>query len=151
MGVFLSVLFFALKLHEYYQKNSELSLNRLPRLSKPLLKEISNEPRLNIKNITYYENLFRSKKLFKILGKERTLSLQKKEESHQDLEKELSKFELLGIVSSGGKSQALIKDKESDRTYYLSGGEKVDGFIIKEVLSDKVIFKRGDWIAELRL
>lgn len=151
VGVILSILFLALKLHEYYQTNSDSTYNKLSYSSSQLQKEFRYKPKLDIKNVSYYEKLFKSKNLFKVLGKKKAPLPQKKIEVEIDLEKELSKFELLGIVSSGGRSQALIKNMESGKTFYCSGGERLNGFVVKEVLADKVILKQGEWIAELRL
>ncbi len=153
IGVIISISFFALKLHKYYQTNSNFTYNRLSYSSnqQQLQKEFRYKPKLDIKNVSHYENLFKGKNLFKILGKKETPLPQKKTEVKVDLEKELSKFELLGIISSGGKSQALIKNIESGKTFYCTGNEKLNGFVIKEVLDNKVILKQGDWIAELRL
>ncbi len=153
VGAIASISFFALKLHEYYQSHSNFAYNGLPYSSnqQQLQKEFRYKSKLDIRNISYYENLFKGKNLFKILGKKKAPLPQKKTEAKVDLEKELSKFELLGIVSSGGKSQALIRNMESGKTFYCTGNEKLNGFIIKEVLDNKVILKRGDWIAELKL
>ncbi len=153
VGVIVSISFFALKLHKYYQAHSNFAYNGLSYSSnqQQLQKEFRYKPKLDIRNISYYENLFKRKNLFKILGKKKAPLPQKETETKVDLEKELSKFELLGIVSSGGKSRALIKNIESGKTFYCTGGEKLDGFTIEDVLDNKVILKQGDWIAELKL
>lgn len=153
VGIVVSVSFFALKLHKYYHAHSNPVYNGSPYSSSrwQLQREFRSKPKLDIRNISYYENLFKGKNLFKILSKKKTPLPQKKTEPKVDLEKELSKFELLGIVSSSGKSKALIKNTKSGKTFYCTGGEKIDGFVIKEVLDNKVILEQGDQIAELRL
>lgn len=150
-GVVVSAAFFALILYKYYQRDSVIVSDEISYLSEQLQEDFRPNLASNIKSLSFYENLFKSKKIFKVLGKEETSFQQRGVELQISLEKEFSKFELLGIVSSGGRSQALIKDNTSGRTFYCSGGEKIDGFIVKEVLSDKVILERGEWAAELRI
>ncbi len=150
-GVILSALLFTLKLNKYYRKDSEFVYIELPHSSNSLQREYKYKPKLNLKNISYYENLFKSRNLFKVLAKEKELLPKKEAELQIDLEEEISNFELLGVASSGGKSQAIIKNKESGKIFYCRGGEKIDSFIVKEVLSDRIIFKRGENAAELRL
>ena len=152
-GIVLSIAFFVLRLQKYYRVQAGFVSNRLPSASNRQLsqKEIRYKPKSDSKNISHYEKLFKKKNLFKVLGKAKAPLPKKETKTNITLQQELAKFELLGIVSSAGKSQALIKNIESGKTFYCTGGERLNGFIIKEVLDDKVILGQEDWTSELRL
>jgi len=152
-GVILSGLFFASKLYEYHQIRFNDSHDKSFYLSRKssFRKEFKFKPKIDVKNSSYYENLFNKKNIFKALAVKQALAPVQKIKSEKNLEQEFSMFELLGVVSSGGKSQALIENVNSGKTFYCVGGERLNGFVVKEVLDNKVILEQGDRTFELRL
>ena len=52
------------------------------------------------------------------------------------------KFNLVGIIP-GDKPQAIIEDKETQKTYYLVQGQSVNGITVDDVGAGKVIFSYG--------
>lgn len=45
---------------------------------------------------------------------------------------------LVGIIA-GDNPQAIIEDKKAQKTYYLNKGQSFNGYIVEEILKDKVI------------
>lgn len=151
VGLILSILFFSLKCHKYFQRNTEAELVQTEYVQSLLKEDVGPGWQREIKDISYYENLFKSKDIFKFLLKEKNSLQQDKPGTEVDLYEAVSKFELLGIVSAEGRSQALIRNIENGRTFYCTGGEKVNGFVVVEVLADKVILEQEGKRVELKL
>ncbi|MFH1062442.1 MAG: hypothetical protein V1747_06100 [Candidatus Omnitrophota bacterium] len=103
------------------------------------------------KSEKYYERILTRRKLF--MAQTGVSSGQKKESSEKTVRSDLklSELELQGIVSGAQGPQAIISNVTNERSFYCYGGENVEGFIVTEVKSDKVILKKDDEIFELRL
>lgn len=149
-GVILSGLLFGLKLRSYYQAESEYSYTTMLYSGKPS-EERQKENSGMDKSKSYYINLLQRKNFFKILGRQTAPRKEEKAEPQIDIDQEISKFELLGIVSIEGESQALIKNKRTGETFRCIKGQKINGFLIMDILLDKIIFKFREQVAELRL
>lgn len=150
LAVILGGSFFILNLRNYWRGSTEFTGGGKSFLSERAREEFKDTVKVSVKDGEYYINLFRDKNLFKVLGKEKSPFVVE-EEAVLDAGKELTKFELLGIVSSGGTSKALIKDAVSGKTFYGAVGEKLDGFAIKEIMPDKIILEREGKTFELKL
>ena len=50
-------------------------------------------------------------------------------------------FQLLGLISAGEKTAAMIRDLSEKKDYYCLGGEKIGSYIVKEILKDRVILE----------
>ena len=62
-----------------------------------------------------------------------------------------SDLQLLGIISGVSGPQAIIADSKSGKSFYCSGGEKINDFTVIEVLESKVILERDEEKVELKL
>jgi len=58
-------------------------------------------------------------------------------------------FELLGLVSVGDKTAAMIRDVHENKDYYCLGGEQIGAFKVKHILKDKVILQSESQTLEL--
>ena len=65
------------------------------------------------------------------------------------LQQEEVGIELLGLVSVGDKTAAMIRDIREKKNYYCVGGEEIAGFKVKQVLKDKVILESEGKMLEL--
>ena len=65
------------------------------------------------------------------------------------LQQEEVGIELLGLVSVGDKTAAMIRDIREKKNYYCVGGEEIGGFKVKQVLKDKVILESEGKMLEL--
>ncbi|MBU1088123.1 MAG: hypothetical protein KKD05_11490 [Candidatus Omnitrophica bacterium] len=103
------------------------------------------------KSEKYYERILTRRKLF--ITQSGINSGQKKDLAVKTEQADLSlgQLQLLGIVSGAQGPQAIISNVTNDRSFYCYGNENVEGFIVKEVKSDRVILKKDDEIFELRL
>ena len=45
---------------------------------------------------------------------------------------------LVGIVA-GDNPQAIIEDKKAQKTYYLNKGQSFNGYVVEEILENKVV------------
>lgn len=149
LALILSSLFFVLKLRSYLHGGNGFSVEERFFPSEDVQKEVRDMTKAEVKSKEYYVNLFGTKNLFRVLAKEK--SSFSVEEAMVDSEMELARFELLGIVSSGGAAKALIKDTRSGKTFYGAVGEKLATFAIKEIMSNKIILEREGEIFELKL
>lgn len=84
----------------------------------------------------FQEGLFRRRALFNALT----------ETSSKPKEAE---FELLGLVSMGEKTAAMIRDTVEGKDYYCLGGEQIGKFKVKLILKDKVILESKNQTLEL--
>ncbi|MBU1043693.1 MAG: hypothetical protein KJ915_04760 [Candidatus Omnitrophica bacterium] len=103
------------------------------------------------KSEKYYERILTRRKLF--IAQSGIVSGEKKDLAVKDVQTDLSlgQLILLGIVSGGQGPQAIISNITNDRSFYCYGGENVEGFIVDQVKSDRVILKKNDETFELRL
>ncbi len=60
-------------------------------------------------------------------------------------------LQLMGIVSGAQGPQAIIMDSKTGKSFYCSGGEKINGFTVKHVLENKVILEKDEGSIEIRL
>jgi len=60
-------------------------------------------------------------------------------------------MQLLGIVSGAQGPQAIIMDPGTGKSFYCSGGEKINGFTVKNILENKVILEIDGVLKEIRL
>ena len=65
------------------------------------------------------------------------------------LQQEEVGIELLGLVSVGDKTAAMIRDIREKKNYSCVGGEEIAGFKVKQVLKDKVILESEGKMLEL--
>ncbi len=103
------------------------------------------------KSIKYYERILTRRKLFIAQA---GIRLPKKKDSAlraSQSELGLSQLQLLGVVSGAKGPQAIISNLTNDRSFYCYGGEDIEGFIVKEVKSNRVILEKNDETFELRL
>ncbi len=75
----------------------------------------------------FNEDIFKRKKLFNF-------------SKRKSKEPEKREFILLG-ASVGEKNIAMIKDTRENKDYYCREGDKIGGFIIKQIVKDKVILE----------
>jgi hypothetical protein len=103
------------------------------------------------KSEKYYERILTRRKLF--MAQTGISSGQKKETAQKtgQADLKLAELQLLGIVSGAKGLQAIISNLTNERSFYCYGGENVEGFIVEEVRSDKVILKKDDEKFELIL
>jgi type II secretory pathway component PulC len=96
------------------------------------------------KPFSTYEAIFSSRKLFFSSLVETTT--EKKPEVSSSL-----KFSLIGVVSSRGKYQALIRNTANNRDYYCFQGDVIEGMEVKEIYQDRVVLEAEGKVWELRL
>ncbi len=60
-------------------------------------------------------------------------------------------LQLLGIVSGAQGPQAILVDSKTGRSFYCSGGEKINDFTVKAVFENKVILERDEELIEIKL
>jgi len=58
---------------------------------------------------------------------------------------------IVGIVSGPQGPQAIVGNEKTGQSFYCSGGENLNGFLVKEVLSDRIILEKDDQTFEMRL
>jgi type II secretory pathway component PulC len=103
------------------------------------------------KSEKYYERILTRRKLFTA---QTGISAGQKKNAPQNTEQAdsgLSDLLLLGVVSGAQGPQAIISNVSNDRSFYCYGGENIEGFIVEQVKSDRVILKKNDETFELRL
>jgi hypothetical protein len=108
-------------------------------------------PKLIKKSEKYYERILSRRKLFAAQTGVNPGQNKDSEEKTTESGSKLSELQLLGIVSGTQGPQAIISNVTNDRSFYCYGGENVEGFIVSEVKTDKVILKKDNQIFELRL
>ncbi|MFH1857124.1 MAG: hypothetical protein ABH836_07910 [Candidatus Omnitrophota bacterium] len=146
------IAFFALNIYRYYRGDTADKRERLLVPEEWTQKKLEYKIKVPEKKLDYYLNIFKGKELFKTIVKEKIPVAEKSENDVlMDLRKELSKYELVGVISSDGVSKALIKDTQTGKTFYCSGGENMDGFLVKDVLPNKVILEKEGRTLELGL
>lgn len=103
------------------------------------------------KSEKYYERILTRRQLF--IAQTGISSGQIKESVAKTAQADLklAELQLLGIVSGSKGLQAIISNLTNERSFYCYGGENVEGFIVEEVKSDRVILKKDDEMFELIL
>ncbi|MFC1658451.1 hypothetical protein ACFL1D_03575 [Candidatus Omnitrophota bacterium] len=119
----------------------DVLLPRRPLIFKAALAE--DEPELInrqlVKNLpAFQEAAFRQRSLFGSL-------LEKQPQEPE------AGFALLGIISSGEKKAAMIRDIRENKDYSCMGGENIAGFTVKEIGKDSVILESPEEKLELKL
>jgi len=103
------------------------------------------------KSEKYYERILTRRKLFTGQAGIRTRKKNNSLQAGVQVDLGLSQLLLLGVVSGTQGHQAIISNISNDRSFYCYGGENIEGFIVEEVKSDRVILKKDEEIFELRL
>lgn len=116
-------------------------------------KNISAIPELKIvkKSIKYYERILARRKLFAAQAGLKKSKTRIEFSLPDELGTQISDLQLQGIVTGARGPQAVISNIKTDQSYYCYLGERLDGFIIKEILSNKVIIEKAEETFELRL
>ncbi|MCP4649846.1 MAG: hypothetical protein GY853_07200 [PVC group bacterium] len=100
------------------------------------------------KPMDYYERILSRKRLFVAQPGVKRI---KKTGLSMSLDVLLDELQLQGIVSGPQGPQAIIFNAKTNRSHYCQGGETIGGFIVKEVLPDKVVLDRDNEEVELKL
>lgn len=111
--------------------------------------DILPELKLVKKSVKYYERILGRRALFVA----QTGITNKKNEAAVMLDSTASsaELELQGIISGPLGPQAIISNIQTGQSFYCSGGEAIDGFKVKEVLTNKVVLERDGEIFEMKL
>ena len=99
------------------------------------------------KSVQYYERVLGRERLF--MAQSGTTETDKPEPVQSGLQ--VSDLQLMGIVSGARGLQAIISEMKTEQSYYCYAGESIEGILIKEIYSDKVILERNGEKIELRL
>ena len=70
--------------------------------------------------------------------------------TEDEIKKSLEKLELLGILLDD-KPQAVIEDKETEKTYFLYEGDTIRGAVVEKILKGKIVLKHSGRTFELVL
>lgn len=113
----------------------------------------SNLPVLSLakQSSKYYERILGRRQLFVAHAKMKTNTAREDFDSQILVQDLLSDFQLMGIVSGASGLQAIIMNLKTGQSFYCSGGEKLSGFKIKEVLENKIRIEINGKIEEILL
>ena len=112
-------------------------------------KSTGNEFKVSKKSKEYYERILSRRKLFVAQPgvKQRTEA----KASLQQLGFGAADLQLLGVVSGVNGPQAIISESSSGKTIYCNLNDSVNGFVVVEILSKKVILDFNGERLELHL
>ena len=98
------------------------------------------------KSVQYYDRILGRDSLFVAQSGAKTADAEPVEAGLQ-----AGDLQLLGIVSGARGLQAIISETKTEQSYYCYAGELIEGIIVKEIFSDKVVLQRNEETFELRL
>lgn len=147
LGVLLCVLLFSV----LFLKYSSPGYNSY--IISPAHKAEAELPVLNLakKSDKYYERILGRRELFVAqpgLELKKAASLSSEELPNQIGGEDL---QLMGIVSGAQGPQAILMDPKTGKSFYCSGGEKINGFTVINVMENKVILEIDGQSKEIKL
>ncbi|MCK4859748.1 MAG: hypothetical protein KAS87_04215 [Candidatus Omnitrophica bacterium] len=101
-------------------------------------------------SLSFYLKEIKKRDIFtslKVVQKKQKAELQEKKEEITNLVKS---FSLVGIFYQEGVAQAMIKDKDINKTYFIKEKDKLKQLEVKTISADKVILEHGGEEWELR-
>jgi hypothetical protein len=101
------------------------------------------------KPLTFYTNAIGRKNLFRATDIAATAGPAPAGEE-DEIKKSLEKLEILGILLDD-KPQAVIGDKETEKTYFLYEGDTIRGAVVERILKGKIVLKHSGRTFELVL
>lgn len=106
---------------------------KLPKPSSQRLAELKPDSQKSVKPFEYYQNEITSRSLFTDAGQQN--NAQPAQAASADLIKDIN---LVGIIA-GENPQAVIEDKKSARTYYVSKGQRIGEMLVDDIQEGKII------------
>lgn len=67
------------------------------------------------------------------------------------LDDEVQNYLVIGIVGSSGREEAIVQDRRSRQTYFLTAGSQVGSLEVAEIRKQSIVLRRGNESRELFL